>query len=175
MRSQRNIARLFIATLALASLGIGIALIPIRWVRAQTVEASWTFTGSLSAARHGHTATLLKTGKVLIAGGLGAGFLSGSELYDPATGTWSTTGALNKPRAFCTATLIQDGRVLVVGGFTNNNPQDFGIKILQSCTTPALEPGVSPGTSLMIAPIIQLPCLKTERSSLREVLPLGTV
>ncbi len=127
MRKQKNIARLTITILALASLMSGAALMPMRPARAQTAGGSWALTGSLSTARNGHTATLLMTGKVLVGGGIGGGFLSSAELYDPAIGTWSNTGSLNKSRSFCTATPLPDGRVLVVGGFTNNNPPDFGI------------------------------------------------
>ena len=127
MRKQRNIARLSMTTLAMASLLSSVALMPSRSAGAQTTVGSWAFTGSLATARQGHTATLLKSGKVLVAGGIGGGFLSSAELYDPASGTWSNTGSLNKPRSFCTATPLPDGRVLVVGGFTNNNPPNFGI------------------------------------------------
>lgn len=127
MRKQKNIARVTITILALASLMSTAALMPIRPARAHMAGGSWTITGSLGVARQGHTATLLKNGKVLVAGGISEGFLSSAELYDPATGTWSYTGSLNKPRSFCTATPLPDGKVLVVGGFTNNNPPDFGI------------------------------------------------
>lgn len=47
----------------------------------------WTETGSLVTGRDAHTATLLPSGKVLVAGGLS--YLSGAELYDPTTGTWT--------------------------------------------------------------------------------------
>ena len=80
---------------------------------------SWTGTGSLATARAYHTATLLPTGKVLVAGGLGvSGFTSfaSAELYDPATGVWSTTGSLGTARYNHTATLLPDGKVLVAGG-----------------------------------------------------------
>src|SRR5262249_26787111 len=41
----------------------------------------------LSAARYAHTATLLPSGKVLVAGGLGSSsYLSSAELYDPGLG-----------------------------------------------------------------------------------------
>jgi hypothetical protein len=44
---------------------------------------SWTRTASLAAKRFLHTATLLSSGKVLVAGGVGrAGSLSSAELYD---------------------------------------------------------------------------------------------
>ncbi len=54
------------------------------------VADSWTSAGSLSTPRQKHTATLLPSGKVLVAGGeSGAGILASAEIYDPATGTWT--------------------------------------------------------------------------------------
>ena len=83
---------------------------------------SWSSTGSLGTARDVHTATLLPSGKVLIAGGVyyggdGGSALNSAELYDPATGTWSNTGGLNTGRYLHTATLLPSGKVLVVGGY----------------------------------------------------------
>jgi hypothetical protein len=79
----------------------------------------WSYTGSLTVAREGHTATLLPTGEVLVAGG--GGFLDDtfiSETYNTATGSWSSTANLNAPRDFHTATLLSNGKVLVVGGWS---------------------------------------------------------
>ena len=75
-------------------------------------------TGSLGTARGFHTATLLPSGKVLVAGGIGgAGGPTSAELYDPATGLWAPTGSLVSPRSgFHTATLLPNGKVLVAGG-----------------------------------------------------------
>src|SRR5258705_255831 len=48
---------------------------------------SWSSTGSLSTAREFHTATLLPSGKVLVAGGFNcSGSLSSAELYDVGLG-----------------------------------------------------------------------------------------
>jgi hypothetical protein len=81
-------------------------------------SGSWTATGSLTAARKSHTATLLPNGKVLVAGGSAAsGPLASAELYDPASGTWTTTGNLTDAREIHTATLLPNGKVLVTGGF----------------------------------------------------------
>jgi sugar lactone lactonase YvrE len=77
---------------------------------------TWELTGRMSAGRAGHSATLLRTGKVLVAGG-SAGWFS-AELYDPAVGTWATTGSLIGARAYHAAELLPDGRVLVAGGFS---------------------------------------------------------
>ncbi len=86
--------------------------------------ASETFqtTGSLVAGRAAHTATLLPSGLVLIAGGYGGipadvqSDLASAELYDPSSGTFTNTGAMTRPRSVHTATLLRDGRVLIVGG-----------------------------------------------------------
>ena len=64
-----------------------------------------------------HTATLLPSGKVLVAGGYDdGGTLSSAELYDPASGTWTATGSLGTARYDHTATLLPSGKVLVAGG-----------------------------------------------------------
>jgi hypothetical protein len=73
-------------------------------------------TGALNTARDQDSATLLPSGKVLIAGGYSGADLGSAELYDPAAGTWSATGALASARYQATATLLQAGKVLVVGG-----------------------------------------------------------
>jgi hypothetical protein len=74
--------------------------------------------GKLNVPRSYHTATLLPSGRVLAAAGLGntEGFLKSAELYDPATQVWTFTTDLIKARYNATATLLMDGRVLVVGG-----------------------------------------------------------
>jgi WD40 repeat protein len=91
-------------------------------------------TGSMTAPRSQHTATLLEDGLVLIAGGLPGSsataggitfasyrlaavdnFLTTAEVYDPVTGTFSKTDSMSAPHRRHTATRLQDGRVLVVG------------------------------------------------------------
>ena len=80
-------------------------------------SGTWTATGSLGTARYDHTATLLPSGKVLVAGGQNNGrHLSSAELYDPASGTWTATGSLGTARHAHTATLLPSGKVLVAGG-----------------------------------------------------------
>lgn len=80
---------------------------------------AWTATGMQVIYRADHTATLLQSGKVLVAGGTSGNESDAEcELYDPASGTWTATGNLSVARAFHTATLLPDGRVLVAGGGT---------------------------------------------------------
>ncbi|MGH2768863.1 MAG: IPT/TIG domain-containing protein, partial [Actinomycetota bacterium] len=96
---------------------------------------AWTLGRLAGFARAAHTATLLPSGKVLVAGGRGALAISGaereptfasSELFDPATGAWSSAGSMLFPRTAHTATLVplgppevcgaNCGKVLVAGG-----------------------------------------------------------
>jgi N-acetylneuraminic acid mutarotase len=89
------------------------------------VADTWATTGSLATGRDNHTATLLKSGKVLVAGGQGnTGDPTNGELYDPVAQTWSSAGTMPEPRYNHTALLLADGRVMLVGGMT---PPSTGI------------------------------------------------
>jgi WD40 repeat protein len=78
---------------------------------------TFTSTGSMEHRRCGHTATLLRNGLVLIAGGAGdMGLLSSAELYNPATESFVSIAPMHIRRADFTATLLSDGRVLLCGG-----------------------------------------------------------
>lgn len=82
-------------------------------------------------ARYYHTATLLPTGKVLVAGGCeppspGAPACPTAantvQLFDPVSSTWSPTGAMAVPRAGHTAVALPGGDVLVLGGCAGLTP-----------------------------------------------------
>src|SRR5438552_4332429 len=73
---------------------------------------------TMGAARAGHTATLLKDGTVLIAGGDVAGT---AEIFDPTTETFSSTLlTMAAPRIGHTATLFSNDSVLLAGGNTDS-------------------------------------------------------
>ena len=76
---------------------------------------------SLSIPRALATATALRDGRVLIAGGGNGSLLSpvgtdSAELYDPVTRSLSNAGLMVSSRALHAATLLLDGRVLLSGG-----------------------------------------------------------
>ena len=72
----------------------------------------------MGAARSGHTATLLNSGKVLIAGGDDAGT---AEIFDPTGETFSSPLlTMTAPRIRHTATLFSDDSVLLAGGNTDS-------------------------------------------------------
>jgi len=74
---------------------------------------------ALNRPRIYHTASVLASGEVLIAGGAWyADVLSSAELYDPSTNTWKTTANMSTERRQPRACTLTDGRVLVVAGFS---------------------------------------------------------
>jgi hypothetical protein len=85
---------------------------------------SFSIVGNLligPGGRASHAAVLLQNGKVLIAGGGGAGDNS-AELYDPATNTFERTGDMTVSRGGfpqgtgAVGVLLRNGKVLIVGG-----------------------------------------------------------
>ncbi len=91
--------------------------------------AAGTFsaTGSMSTPREGHTATMLRDGRVLVAGGSANGVqtLDSAEIYDPASGAFTRTGHLHQPRVAHVAALLGTGKVLIAGGGRGGMPGGY--------------------------------------------------
>lgn len=80
----------------------------------------WTDAGDMAVTRAAFTATLLFSGKVLVAGTLTSSTPKATELYDPDTHSWSPAGSWSSIRAFHTATRLHSGKVLIAGGYNGN-------------------------------------------------------
>ncbi|KFE72517.1 hypothetical protein DB31_0780 [Hyalangium minutum] len=89
--------------------GVSESCEPVAW--------EWISTGPMASYHNLHTATLLPTGQVLIAGGLNS---QPTELYTLATSAWRVVDSMNTPRGGHTATVLPDGRVLVTGGYDDS-------------------------------------------------------
>ena len=103
-----------------------------RFAEAERYDpSSGTFTrvAPMTRRRVFHTATPLRDGTVLIAGGDSeSGFSliteATAEIFYSVTGTFAVVGSMQKGREGHTATLLKDGRVLLTGGVFY---QDVGI------------------------------------------------
>jgi hypothetical protein len=87
---------------------------------------SFALTGSMLSERAQHTATLLPSGRVLVAGGWNGHAADApddppwdplfAELFDPSTGTFQSTGSMSTTRIGHSAIPMSDGKVLMLGG-----------------------------------------------------------
>ena len=115
------------------------------------ITGVWTLTDALAVARSGHTSTVLRDGRVLVAGGNylccdGAAWLelyplSSTEIFDPRRGTWTSAGLLVVPRAFHTASLLPSGKVLVAGGWDDGGHPRSSSEFFDSATGTSSVPG----------------------------------
>src|SRR2546427_8726194 len=93
---------------------------------------AWVSAPNLHEGHVAHTATLLKDGRVLIAGGTDVHGVAtaGCELFDPKANRWIRASNMIHARAAHAATLLADGNVLVIGG--QNLRSSFLIPVLAS-------------------------------------------
>ncbi len=108
---------LFLPVLALA--------VPLSADHPQEPAGKIVVAGHMLSPRAGHTATLLKDGRVLVAGGMvhNREFLDSAELYDPVSRQFSSTGKMMTKRVGQVAALLLDGRVLLAGGWSKGSNQ----------------------------------------------------
>jgi WD40 repeat protein len=89
---------------------------PARYASAELYDpatGTWTPTASMSTRHYGQTATRLRNGWVLIAGG----HSRVAEIYEPGLGIWVSPGTMSTVRTDQTATLLPNGTVLATGGY----------------------------------------------------------
>ena len=108
-----------IKTNKILSFALALTALALSLSAVQSASAySFVETGTMNTGRYVHTATLLASGQVMVAGGFNGniGEVAGTETYNPATGSWTTNGDMINPRSDHTATLLPNGKVLVAGG-----------------------------------------------------------
>lgn len=89
---------------------------------------TWSPAAPMHTARSNHTATLLPSGLVLVAGGSsGMTATATAEVYDPVADTWTPVASLATARQSQSAVLLPTGNVLLVGGFNTSSSALFGI------------------------------------------------
>lgn len=128
---------------------------------------------SLTFARALHTATLLKDGKVWIAGGWNPaaaatnGWLTTSEKFDPSGGgSFGSAHNLSQARGLHTATMMGDGKVLVTGGFNGaESLGNRGFLDAQEIYDPVSD-AISPAASLQTRRAMQSAALSADGSVL---------
>jgi hypothetical protein len=89
----------------------------------------------MAAPRYAFDINRLRTGQVLVAGGLSAGFqqLAVAELFDEASGTWSVTGYMSTVRSYAASALLLDGSVLICGGGVEESGVNNAAEIYSPC------------------------------------------
>jgi hypothetical protein len=76
----------------------------------------------MKVGRVGHIAVLLRSGKVLVAGGwTGQHGTDSAELYDPTAGKFTVIAKMTVRRGRPSATLLADGDVLIAGGESSDS------------------------------------------------------
>jgi hypothetical protein len=81
----------------------------------------FTSAGLMATQRDFQTASLLASGKVLVAGGDSVSQTEATaDLFDPSSGSFAATGKMTEPRFYHAASTLNDGTVLLSGGSDNS-------------------------------------------------------
>src|SRR3974377_2409274 len=114
----KTLARLGKVTLVIAATLI--LLMPsAEKVSASAQSGTFSPTGSMNLPRSTHQAVLLRTGQVLVVGGVVSNSITdfnSAELYNPSTGEWTLTGSTLALHTNGTLTELAHGGVLLAGG-----------------------------------------------------------
>jgi hypothetical protein len=80
--------------------------------------STFTSAARMRSGRAAHSSTLLKDGRVLIAGGAESleSVLRSVEIYDPANNSFTEAGRMQASRYKHSAVSLEDGRVMILGG-----------------------------------------------------------
>lgn len=98
----------------------------------------------LNVPRVGHSATALKDGTILIAGGNdGVQYHNTASIYDPAAGTISAPITMNHARSNHRAALLSDGTVILMGGRDATNQALNTVDIYNPSTGSFTDPGTT--------------------------------
>src|SRR5688572_6528510 len=81
----------------------------LNTVEIYQLEGTFAAGPRMNEARSSHTCTLLRDGRVLVAGG-DSGYTGSAETFDPATNAWTRVGTNGVGRQGHTATLLADAR-----------------------------------------------------------------
>ena len=131
-------------------------------------SGTFSFTGSMTSPRYGHSATLLADGDVLIVGGSASNVtgmpLATVELYNPAGETFSAVGNMNTAHANHSAILLADGEVLIAGGSNCRLPPPTVSRRLPNSSIPQVASLHSPVRCRRLANFIRPPDWRMARS-----------
>jgi len=140
--------------------------IRVRWQEAglaypALVDPVWTTTGSMAVVHASHSAFLLSTGKVLVAGGCdGTTGTLRSELFDPTTGTWAQAASLNSTHGYSPAFTVPTVGPFFFGGGVGANCGGLATNVVENYSEAdgtwhlkaplPLTPGVAAATGVLL-------------------------
>jgi hypothetical protein len=96
---------------------------------------TWTALPNMASARATHSATVLPSGKVVVAGGATGTIsaptaIAGVQEFDPATNTWRPLPDLTTTRAAHAGFLTPDGLLVLIGG--QGGPSNVTLRTMES-------------------------------------------